>query len=47
LTFCVGDLDLPALPLERVVDEAGAGHRLDHGADRLVVDLLDAAGEPP
>ncbi len=42
----VGDLDLPALLLERVVDEAGAGHRLDHGADGLSVDLLDSAGEP-
>ena len=25
----VGDLDVPALLLERVVDEPGAGHRLD------------------
>jgi hypothetical protein len=29
------------------VDEPGAGHRLDHGADWLAVDLVDAAGEPP
>ncbi|MGE5747079.1 MAG: hypothetical protein ACM33U_07455 [Solirubrobacterales bacterium] len=36
----------PAFLLERVVDEAGAGHRLDHRADGLTVDLLDAAGEP-
>jgi hypothetical protein len=28
------------------VDEAGAGHRLDHRADRLAVDLLDPASEP-
>jgi hypothetical protein len=41
-----GDLDHPALLLERVVDEAGAGHRLDHRADRLSVDLRDPAGEP-
>jgi hypothetical protein len=42
----VGDLDLPALLLERVVDQAGAGHRLDEGADGLSVDLLDPPGEP-
>jgi hypothetical protein len=42
----VGDLDLPALLLERVVDQAGTGHRLDHGADGLPVDLVDAPGEP-
>src|SRR5438552_2822799 len=33
----VGDLDLPARELEFVVHEAGAVHRLDRGADRLVV----------
>jgi len=27
------------------VDEPGAGHRLDHGADRLSVDLVDPLGE--
>jgi hypothetical protein len=43
----VGDLDVPALGLERVVDEPGAGHRLDHRADRLAVGLLDSAGEAP
>ena len=42
----VGDLDVPALLLERVVDEPGAGHRLDDGADRLTVDLLDSSREP-
>ncbi len=41
----VGDLDLPAQPLEQVVDEAGAGHRFDRGADRLSV-AADALGEP-
>jgi hypothetical protein len=43
----VGDLDRPAGPLEGVVDDPGAGHRLDHGADRLAVDPLDPAGERP
>ena len=33
----VGELDLPAVQLETVVDEAGAVHRLDRGADRLAV----------
>ena len=42
----VGDLDLPALLLERVVDDPGAGHRLDDRADGLPVDLVDAPGEP-
>ena len=41
----VCDLDVPALCLERVVDEAGPGHRLDHGRDGLSVGLLDSAGE--
>ena len=27
------------------MDEPGAGHRLDHGADGLAVNLLDPAGE--
>ena len=27
------------------MDEAGAGHRLDDGADRLAVELGDAMGE--
>ena len=31
--------------LERVVDDPGAGHRLDHRADRLGVDLFDPSGE--
>jgi hypothetical protein len=31
----VGDRDVPAVALERVVDEASAGHRLDHGAHLL------------
>ena len=42
----VSDLDRPALLLEGVVDDPRASHRLDHGADRLAVDLLDAASEP-
>ena len=33
----VGDLHRPAVGLEGVVDEAGAGHRLDHRADGLAV----------
>jgi hypothetical protein len=37
----IGDLDRPALPLERVVDDPGAGHRLDDGADRFAMDLVD------
>ena len=43
----VGDLDLPALLLERVVDEPGAGHRLDDRPDGLGVDLVEPAREPP
>jgi hypothetical protein len=27
------------------VDEPGSGHRLDHGANRFGVDLLDPRGE--
>jgi hypothetical protein len=41
----VGDLHLPAMALEGVVDEAGAGHRLDRGADRLPI-AEHALGEP-
>ena len=41
----VGDLDVPALLLERVVDHSGAGHRFDDGADGLVVNLVDSPGE--
>jgi hypothetical protein len=41
----VGDIDIPAAGLERVVDEPGAGHRLDDGADGLSVDLVDATGQ--
>ena len=40
----VGDRDFPAEALEGVVDEASAGHRLDHGADRLAV-AGEAIGE--
>ena len=29
------------------MDDPGAGHRLDHRADGLCVDLLDPAGEGP
>jgi hypothetical protein len=29
------------------MDEPGAGHRLDDGADRLCVDLVDPSREPP
>jgi LytS/YehU family sensor histidine kinase len=41
----VGDLDVPALLLERVVDEPSTGHRLDHGADRLCVNVVDSSRE--
>ena len=41
----VGDLDVPALLLERVVDEPSAGHRLDDGADRLSVYFVDSSRE--
>jgi hypothetical protein len=46
LTFCASAIstDHPA-GLERVVDEPRSGHRLDHGADRFGVDLLDPASE--
>jgi hypothetical protein len=37
----VGDLDVPAFLFERVVDEAGAGDRLDHRANRLAIDIVD------
>ena len=43
----IGDLDRPALLLERVVDQPGSGHRLDDRADRLVVELVDATGQGP
>ena len=33
----VSDRHVPAVALERVVDEAGAGHRLDHGAYLLAL----------
>jgi hypothetical protein len=39
------DLDIPALLLEGVMDDPRAGHRLDHRADWLAVDFLDAASE--
>jgi hypothetical protein len=42
----VGDLDVPAAGLERVVDQAGAGHRLDDAADGLCMDLVDSSREP-
>src|SRR5439155_21380216 len=41
----VGDLDLPARQLELVVDEAGAVHRLDRGADWLSV-AIQPSREP-
>ena len=41
----VGDLDVPALLLERVVDEPSTSHRLDDGADRLCVNLVDSSRE--
>ena len=41
----VGDLDRPALLLEDVVHEPSAGHRLDDGADRLCVYLVDSSRE--
>lgn len=43
----VRDLDRPAGLLEGVVDDPRPGHRLDHRADRLAVDLVDPAGERP
>jgi hypothetical protein len=43
----VGDLDRPARPLERVVDEASTGHRLDHRANRLAIALLDPPRQAP
>jgi hypothetical protein len=43
----VCDLDIPALLLERVVDEPGTGHRLDHRANRLPIDPVDPPGESP
>jgi hypothetical protein len=46
LTFWgVGDLDRPAPLLEGVVDEPGAGHRLDDGAYGLSVNLVDSPRE--
>jgi hypothetical protein len=41
----VGDLDVPALGLERVVDEPGAGHRLDDRVDVLAANLADSPRE--
>ncbi len=43
----VGDLDRPPFSFEGVVDDPGAGHRLDHRADGLVVDLLDPPRQGP
>jgi hypothetical protein len=43
----VGNLHAPALPLERVVHQPRTRHRLDHGANRLCVDLIDPPGEHP
>jgi hypothetical protein len=40
----VGDLDVPAAQLELVVDEAGAGHRLDRRGHRLA-ELPDPGGQ--
>jgi hypothetical protein len=46
LTLGVGDLHLPATPLEAVMDDAGAVHRLDRGADRhRAIRLANVAGE--
>ena len=44
----VGDLHLPAAQLELVVDEAGAGHRLDRRRHRLakLPDPGDQRGQP-
>jgi hypothetical protein len=42
----VGDQNVPAVFLQGVVAKAGAGHRLDHPADRLAV-FTNAAGERP
>jgi hypothetical protein len=33
----VGDVDVPAVQLQGVVDETGSGHRLDDGVDRSTV----------
>jgi hypothetical protein len=41
----VGDLDVPALLLERVVDEPSTSHRLDDGAHRLCVNVVDSSRE--
>ena len=43
----VGDLDVPTFLFERVVDEAGTGHRLDHRTNRLPIDLGDPPGQGP
>jgi hypothetical protein len=43
----VGDLDLPALLLERVVNQPGPAHRLDHRAHRLPIDHVDPPGQAP
>jgi hypothetical protein len=43
----VGDLDVPALLLERVVDQAGTGHRLDHTANRLPIALVNPPSQRP
>jgi hypothetical protein len=40
----VGDRDRPAAQLQLVVDEAGAGHRLDHRRHRLP-ELTEPAGQ--
>ena len=41
----VGDLDVPALLLERVVDEPSTSHRLDDGADGLCVNVVHSSRE--
>jgi hypothetical protein len=41
----VGDQHIPAVPLERVMDEARPGHGLDHSAHRRAV-LQDPTRQP-
>src|SRR5664280_1588631 len=43
---CVGDRDIPAVSLERVMDEACPGHRLDR-AVHLVTEAQDVGSQPP
>jgi hypothetical protein len=43
---CIGDRDIPAVPLKRVMDEARPGHRLDR-AVHLVAEAQDVGSQPP